>query len=434
MEINRDGANRNTPFFNGNRPPVPGAEPEPEPEPLPPGGCVPTEDPNASGLFADFAPSATGHEEAVMLYNAGITQGCSSSPRMFCPNCPLSRTQLVVFLVRASGTPLLSVTEPTFSDVPRTHWAFRYIEAAAAAGITQGCGGGKFCPSDEVTRAQAASMIQRAAGWPDEVPAEAPRFSDVSSSSTHFGAIETLKTRCSTNGCRPGEFCPEDSLTRGQAAVFIARAFNLEEINACAEPGGCTPMPVFGAENEVFQDLPAGTIGKEEVELLYDYGITEGCSESPRLFCPNCPTSRRQMAVLLVRAMGLDTSQPPATPTFADVQPGSTWYAEIEAGVANHVIFGCGDGNFCPDDPVTRAQAASLISRIQGWTSSPATPTFDDVDPGSTHYEAIEGVVERCVSQGCSEDRYCPDRALSRIHAAIFIARAFNLNGINSCI
>ena len=435
VEINRDAANRNTGFFTGNRPGVgPEPEPEPEPEPNPPGGCIPTADDRADGLFADFPPSATGYDEAEQLYNSGITQGCSSSPLMFCPNCPLSRTQLAVFLVRASGTSIPSVSQPTFSDVPRGHWAFDFVEAAAAAGITQGCGDGKFCPSDEVTRAQAATMIKRAAGWPDEVPANAPTFSDVPASSTHFAGIETLKTRCSTNGCGDGKFCPDDSLTRGQAAVFIARAFNLDDINTCAEPGGCDPTPVFGAENETFQDLPAGSRGYEEANLLFDAGITQGCSESPRLFCPHCPTNRRAMMVLLVRAMGLDTSNPPPTATFDDVPVGSFGFAEIEAGFSNHVVFGCGDGNFCPDDPVTRAQAASFLSRIQGWPeATPATPTYEDVDEGSTHYTAIETITERCVTDGCDEDRFCPDRSLSRINAAIFITRAFNLEGINSC-
>lgn len=439
VEINLDSAQRRTQFFTGGPPsvgnPAPAPAPAPAPEPeLPPGGCVPSADDRANGLFADYAPNATGYDEAVLLYNAGITQGCSASPRMFCPNCPITRTQFAVFVVRAAGLSIPSVSQPTFSDVPRGHWAFDYVEAAAAAGITQGCGGGNFCPSDEITRAQAASMIQRAAGWPDEVVAGAPRYSDVPASNTHFAAIETLTTRCSTNGCAPGRFCPNDSLNRGQAAVFIARAFNLEEINACAEPGGCTPMPVFGAESELFQDLPAGTFGKEEAELLYEEGITEGCSESPRLFCPNCPTTRRALVVLLVRAMGLDTSNPPAQATFSDVPVGSFGYAEIEAGVHSHVVFGCGGGRFCPNDNVTRAQAASLISRVQAWPEvSPATPTFEDVDPESTHFRGIETLVDRCVTDGCAPGRFCPDRELSRVHAAIFIARALNLGGINNC-
>ena len=52
----------------------------------------------------------------------------------------------------------------TFLDVPDSHWAFRNIEALAATGITSGCGGGNFCPNNNVTRAQMAVFLAKALG------------------------------------------------------------------------------------------------------------------------------------------------------------------------------------------------------------------------------------------------------------------------------
>lgn len=56
----------------------------------------------------------------------------------------------------------------TFTDVPLTHPFFRHVEALRASGITSGCGGGRFCPDDPVTRGQMASFLARALGlhWP----------------------------------------------------------------------------------------------------------------------------------------------------------------------------------------------------------------------------------------------------------------------------
>ncbi len=56
----------------------------------------------------------------------------------------------------------------TFSDVPTGYWAFQYIEALAASGITVGCAPGTFCPEDPVTRAQMAVFLSKALGlhWP----------------------------------------------------------------------------------------------------------------------------------------------------------------------------------------------------------------------------------------------------------------------------
>ncbi len=52
----------------------------------------------------------------------------------------------------------------SFTDVPTDHWAFQGIEALAASGITRGCGGSKFCPDDNVTRAQMAVFLSKALG------------------------------------------------------------------------------------------------------------------------------------------------------------------------------------------------------------------------------------------------------------------------------
>jgi len=57
----------------------------------------------------------------------------------------------------------------TFPDVPTSHWAFQYVEALAASGITQGYSDGTFRPTNPVTRAQMATFLARALGlhWPD---------------------------------------------------------------------------------------------------------------------------------------------------------------------------------------------------------------------------------------------------------------------------
>ena len=53
---------------------------------------------------------------------------------------------------------------PTFSDVPKNHPFFRAIEALAASGISGGCGGGNFCPNQAVTRGELAKFLASALG------------------------------------------------------------------------------------------------------------------------------------------------------------------------------------------------------------------------------------------------------------------------------
>lgn len=52
----------------------------------------------------------------------------------------------------------------TFYDVPTSHPFFRYVEALAKSGITSGCGGGAYCPNDPVTRGQMAVFLSKALG------------------------------------------------------------------------------------------------------------------------------------------------------------------------------------------------------------------------------------------------------------------------------
>jgi hypothetical protein len=52
----------------------------------------------------------------------------------------------------------------TFNDVPTGHWAFQFIEALADSGITAGCGGGSFCPDNTLTRAEMAVFLSKALG------------------------------------------------------------------------------------------------------------------------------------------------------------------------------------------------------------------------------------------------------------------------------
>ncbi|MBK8821721.1 MAG: S-layer homology domain-containing protein, partial [Anaerolineales bacterium] len=53
----------------------------------------------------------------------------------------------------------ISTAIPIFSDVPISYWANEYVERLASAGITGGCGNGIYCPSDSVTRAQMAVFL-----------------------------------------------------------------------------------------------------------------------------------------------------------------------------------------------------------------------------------------------------------------------------------
>jgi hypothetical protein len=71
---------------------------------------------------------------------------------------------LVGYVLQVSPAPFTA----TFADVPVSHPFFQFVEALAAAGITGGCGGGNFCPNNPLTRGQMAVFLAKALGlqWP----------------------------------------------------------------------------------------------------------------------------------------------------------------------------------------------------------------------------------------------------------------------------
>ncbi len=157
---------------------------------------------------------------------AGITQGCDDLGR-YCPSSPVTREQMATFLTRALG--LDPVATGPFSDVSGTHAA--NVNAIAEAGISLGCdaGGTRFCPTDPVRRDQMASFLARALD--DLLPAAGDAFTD-DDGNTHEGNINIVAANGITLGCDAGGtlYCPAELVPRDQMASFLGRALGLTEV------------------------------------------------------------------------------------------------------------------------------------------------------------------------------------------------------------
>jgi hypothetical protein len=107
--------------------------------------------------FWDVPAGHSFESEIVWLADNGITNGCGN--QRFCPELAVTRGQMASFLVRALGLPASAVDAFT-DDNGSIHEAD--IQALAAAGITFGCGGSRFCPATAVARGQMAAFLYRA--------------------------------------------------------------------------------------------------------------------------------------------------------------------------------------------------------------------------------------------------------------------------------
>jgi hypothetical protein len=164
------------------------------------------------------------------IENAGVTGGCGSGN--YCPNNTVTRDQMAVFLLTAkegSGYTPPACTSPLFSDVPCSSSFSAWINELASRGVTGGCGSGKYCPGNPVTREQMAVFLLSALEGPGYSPpaCTTQRFSDVPCSNPFAAWINELAARGVTSGCGGGNYCPGVTVTRGQMAVFLSGTFSL---------------------------------------------------------------------------------------------------------------------------------------------------------------------------------------------------------------
>lgn len=186
----------------------------------------------ATATFEDVPTTYWAYQWIEALAANSITGGCSTTPKLFCPDTLVTRAQMAVFLLRSKHgntyTPP-AATGTVFTDVPAGYWAADWIEQLSAEGITSGCSTGLYCPETIVSRDQMAIFLLRSEYGSSYIPPAATGtvFTDISADYWAASWIEQLVNEGITAGCSDTGYCPEQSVTRAQMAVFLVRAFNL---------------------------------------------------------------------------------------------------------------------------------------------------------------------------------------------------------------
>ena len=192
--------------------------------------------------FTDTAQDAYYSEAVGALADGGIFEGTECAPGMLCPGEPMDRKTMAVWIVRAlDGQNPAQIADSRFSDVAATSFHAPFIERMFELGVTAGCGDGTvFCPDDTVTRAQMAVFLTRAF---DLDPGPDPGFSDVAPDAWYYNHVAALAASGITAGCGDGTaFCPRQQTTRAQMATFLARATGLIDLPTTT-PDSVSPYP-----------------------------------------------------------------------------------------------------------------------------------------------------------------------------------------------
>ena len=173
--------------------------------------------------FSDVSTSAYYYEAVKWAQEKGITGGIGNG--LFGPNQPCTRAQIVTFLWRAAGSPMVNYAM-NMSDVPEGSYYAEAVRWALSEGITTGTTENTFSPDSECTRAQAVAFLFRyAASEAVTLQELVSGFSDADSvpgyalPAMNWALAEEI---VQGNGSK---LMPNDSCTRAQIVTFLFRAY-----------------------------------------------------------------------------------------------------------------------------------------------------------------------------------------------------------------
>ncbi len=262
-----------------------------------------------------------------------------------------------------------------------------------------------------------AATVARWLGW-DEVT-EAVLVARASLSSP---------TQVLFRGVRNGQAVSVTISGDGLRTGLGLKSSNITAIDGVA-PVDPTPSDGNGEEElfepDAFED-DAGDIHEPSINHLAEMGVLDRTECGERRICPDEPLLRWVMAVWMIRILDQVPDSQDALTRFEDVEPHTWWAPYVERMAEISVTKGCNTDplQYCPDQPVTRAQMASFLARALSLPPAPSAGFTDTL--GNTHQANIDALAAAGVTKGCANDpaRYCPERPVTRAEMATFLSRA----------
>lgn len=195
---------------------------------------------------------------------------------------------------------------------------------------------------------------------PHAAAVSASRFTDVSEDSWYYEYVDFVTEKGYFAGTSATTFSPDLTMTRAMFVTVLARVDDAEIDNSVS----------------AFVDVPAGTWYTGSVTWASENGIVSGIGDN--LFDPDGEITREQMCVIMDRFIdyyGEKTDQvhetEGSTALFPDNSQISSWARDAVANCREYgLIAGYDDGLFHPLDSSTRAQVATVISRL-AWLVKP---------------------------------------------------------------
>lgn len=191
-----------------------------------------------------------------------------------------------------------------------------------------------------------------------------------------------------------------------------------------------------------FNDVGSTYVYTDFISMLSQFGLLSGfaqtmCADGKqglKLFCPDDVILRKDVAVLLVRALVGDTFPlPPAKVT--DINPSDWRYPYVQKLYDMGITQGCGVNpiRYCGETPIKRWEMAVLLMRAKlglkagdlftSYLVDP--PYFTDVPPSHVAYPFVQKLRELNITSGCGPALFCAENSTTRGQMSVFVVRSF---------
>lgn len=309
----------------------------------------------------------------------------------------------------------LPIPRPDPIDDVSEHWAKDFIQILRDRKVMGGYEDGSFRPNNTISRAEFSAVLGRAFDLP--LRRAERSFVDVPSNHWAHGAVQKAWRMGFLTGYQGDRFLPNAEIRRGDAMTALVSGLGL--------PAGDLKLLGLYQDRATIPSYATGAIATAtERRMVVNY-------PQKRQIRAQDPLTRGELATLIHQALAARGTVPPLNsehivqpidpstlPLFADLE--GHWARHfVEAFAIEGWISGYKDGTFRPNDPMTRAQFAVLVTAaIKPLARRPAK-AFRDVPRGHWADRAIEQAYAAEFLSGMGADQFQPDGPLKRLQVAV---------------
>ncbi|NWF59286.1 MAG: S-layer homology domain-containing protein [Fischerella sp.] len=308
----------------------------------------------------------------------------------------------------------------SFSDMTG-HWAAAFVEALLSKGLISGFGDGTFQPEAPIARAQYAAIVAKSFDLPQKN--QVNNFTDVKSDFWAATAIERAASMDFISGFPDGTFRPGQNLTKIQAIVSLINGLQLSG-------GNPNVLTVYRDRAQIPSYANDAVAVATQKLLVVNYPQTE-------LLEPLRDITRAEVAALIYQALVTIGKQKPIIspyivnpdadiPSFTDLL-GHWAEGFIRALVSMNLTRGFANGSYQPDQPMTRAQYAALVTAAFNPTPKRSAPDFTDVPKDFWAYKSIQQAAQGGFVGGFSDRTFRPQHNVQRLQVIVSLVNGLTL-------